>query len=168
MLLSLGEQERRTRGAIAVPSQSCLTCGNENSQGAAFCTVCGAGLSQGEPRTQAQYRQIGQLQHSGLGIASFVLSLISAALFSIYVAAYATPSLGQLDWGDNAIPLLLLLLLLLALVVSGVGSVIALALGVTELLRKQRSGLFAVLGTLFSVAVVLSLLSFVIVNLSFW
>jgi len=108
------------------------------------------------------------MAESGLGIASFTLSLVSVVLFSIWIAAYAVSSHWQTDWGENGILLPLLLLLLLALLASGVGSAVAFALGIAALLQKRRNRLFAILGTVFSASVALSVLTFVVVKLSFW
>lgn len=94
------------------------------------------------------------LAHSGVGIASFVLSLIAAfCLFGVVVAA----GIAQVRTPQGAaeptalyfvVGLLVLLFLLLAL--------IALLLGIAGLVQRQRRRVFAVLGTVFST---LSLLS---------
>jgi hypothetical protein len=149
---------------MTMPNQSRTACGHENPQGARFCVSCGTELSESQPWTRPQYQQVERLPHSGLGIASLVVGLVSAVLFSVYVAAYAVSNRGQFDPSGIAA----VLLLVLFLVESTVGSAVALALGIAALLQKQRSRLFAVLGVVFSAALALSVLSFVIVNFSFW
>lgn len=88
------------------------------------------------------------LAHSGIGIASFVLSLLAAAcLFGVVVAAGILQ--GQTASGSPdesalffVVGLFILLFMLLAL--------IALCLGIGGLLQRHRRKVFAMLGTLFS------------------
>jgi hypothetical protein len=150
---------------MTTTNQSCPSCGHENPQGADFCVSCRAVLSPNQRSTHPQCQQVERLPHSGLGIASFVVGLVSAVLFSVYIAAYAMSYRGQFDPGDGIV---VILLLVLFFVESAVGSVIALALSITALFQKQRNRLFAILGMVFSAAAALSVLSFVVMNFSYW
>lgn len=88
------------------------------------------------------------LKHSGLGIASFIISLISAALIFILMAIagvleVSTPGgMSEESAGAVLIGLFLILFLIVCLV--------ALGLGIGGLVQKERKKLFAILGTLFS------------------
>ena len=94
-----------------------------------------------------------ELKHSGLGIASFVSSIAAAVLIFIMVMAagfmeLSTP--GGID-EESAEALLIGLLLFTFMGLT----LVAFGLGVGGLFQAQRKKVFAVLGTVFSVLVLL-------------
>lgn len=93
------------------------------------------------------------LKHSGLGIASFVTSIVSGILmFALFVIAgvvqASTP--GGMD-EQSPIAVVVGLGLFAFLFVA----LVALGLGIGGLLQKERRKLFAILGTVISAATVL-------------
>lgn len=87
------------------------------------------------------------LPHSGLGIASFIISLVAGVgllvIFGIAGVAEAQPN--GLDEESLMAGVLGLLMLLAAL-----AQIVALALGIAGLVQAGRSKLFGVLGTVFA------------------
>ena len=87
------------------------------------------------------------LPHSGLGITSFIISLVAGvgllALFGIAGVAEAQPN--GLDEESHMAGVLGLLMLLTAL-----AQIVALGLGIAGLVQAGRSKLFSVLGTVFA------------------
>jgi hypothetical protein len=132
----------------AVPNQSCPSCGDENPQGAGFCVSCGAAVSESQPWTQPQYQQVGRPPYSRLGIVSFVLFLVSIALFLIALAA--TPFVMNNAGWELGILIQTSAALLMA----------ALVLGIIGLFQKQRNRIFAVLGAVLSGGVIALVLVF--------
>jgi len=90
-------------------------------------------------------------KYSGLGIASFIISVVSG--FSIFVLMIvagflqATTPGGMHEKSAAAVIVGLFLLAFLAITVAGLG------LGVGGLFQKNRKKIFAVLGTVFSSAI---------------
>lgn len=87
-------------------------------------------------------------KHSGLGISSFVLSLVvGLATFALFTAGAvlqnATPG-GVHEESPEAIVLGLLLMVTLA------GCLVSFALGVAGLFQENRNRTFAILGTILS------------------
>jgi hypothetical protein len=94
-----------------------------------------------------------QHRHSGLGIASFILSLAGGVLLFllIVVAGYAEMSTpGGLDESAPST-----MLLGLAILGAGVLEVVAVALGIAGLLQRDRRTLFAILGLVCAVGTLL-------------
>lgn len=103
-------------------------------------------------------------QHSGLGVASFVVSIIAG--FSIFVliviaGLMETSTPGGLD--ENSIEAVLVGLLLIAFV--GL-ALVALVLGIVGLVQKQRKKIFALLGTVFSGVSILCTIVLIAIGLS--
>ncbi|MBC7966275.1 MAG: hypothetical protein H7Z17_10165 [Fuerstia sp.] len=95
-----------------------------------------------------------ELKHSGVGIASFVLSLLSGiCLFALFaVAGYMeSQSPGGMNEEDPTT-----MLLGLALIAAGMGQFLAFILGAVGLFQPNRKKIFAVLGTIFSLLAVLA------------
>lgn len=95
-----------------------------------------------------------ELKHSGVGIASFVLSLLSGvSLFALFgVAAYmASQSPGGMSEDDPTA-----MLLGFALIGAGMAQFLAVILGVVGLFQANRKKIFAILGTIFSLLAILS------------
>jgi hypothetical protein len=89
-------------------------------------------------------------KHSGLGIASFIISIVAGiSMFLIFVAAgvmeVSSPN-GIDEKSAGAIVLGLFIIVAIG------ASLIALGIGIAGLLQKERKKIFAVLGTVFSTA----------------
>lgn len=101
------------------------------------------------------------LKHSGLGIASFVLALLSGLMIVVVVVIAgvieaSTPG-GMDEQSGEAIAIGLSLFAFLG------GALVSLGLGVAGLIQGGRKKLFAVLGTVFSgLALLFTLALFVI------
>jgi len=102
-------------------------------------------------------------KHSGLGIASFIISCVSGiAMFSIFVAAglmQAAP--GGIDERSSSA------------VVLGLGifafigmTLVALGIGIAGLAQKERKKLFAVLGVVFSVTTIVCTAGLMLIGLA--
>lgn len=92
-------------------------------------------------------------KHSGLGIASFIISLVAglAILIAIVIAGIMeanTP--GGID--ENSPEAILLGLVLIGMMFL---DLVALGLGIGALFQRDRKKIFAILGTIFSGVVVL-------------
>lgn len=94
-----------------------------------------------------------QLKHSGIGIASFVISIISGfVLFVLFgIAGFmevSTPG-GIDEESAGAIIVGLFLIFFWGI------AVVALGLGIAGLIQKRRKKIFAILGTVFAAATLL-------------
>lgn len=88
------------------------------------------------------------LKHSGLGIASFVLSiLVGLSIFASLVAAVIAAESGGAEFSDDSGASMILGLAVMGLLLL---DLLALALGIGGLLQANRQKVFAILGTLFS------------------
>jgi len=97
----------------------------------------------------------GELRQSGLGIASFIISLLGGfALFGLVCAAtyLEMTQPGGLDEDSGEMVILVLLLL-----GGGFAELIALGLGIAALFQTDRKRTLAVLGIVFAVAALLGL-----------
>lgn len=99
--------------------------------------------------------------HSGMGIASFVISLIAGAglLILVGIAGVADSRPGGLDEESLMAGMLGLLMLLAAL-----AQMVALGLGIAGLVQTGRSKLFGVLGTVFASTALLGSLLLILVG----
>lgn len=89
-----------------------------------------------------------QIRHSGLGIASFILSLGGGVLMFLLivlagVAELSTP--GGMDEGAPAT-----VMIGLGIIGAGLVELVALALGVAGVLQRDRRRVLAILGLVFS------------------
>lgn len=104
------------------------------------------------------------LRHSGPGIASFIVSLVSGGvLFVIFVIAgvmEATTPGGIDETSVEAIAIGLAMFAFLGL------SLAAFVLGVCGLLQRERNKLFAILGTVFSAVALLGTVALIGVGLA--
>lgn len=93
------------------------------------------------------YKVIPTQPHSGLGIASFIISMAAGAALVILlvIAGVLGSQSGGMDEESAGAIVLGLLLTLTAL-----GHVLALGLGIAALVQAGRSKLFGVLGTVFA------------------
>ena len=84
-------------------------------------------------------------KHSGLGIASFILSVIGAlATFAAFVAAGV---MGQNGGADNKVTMMVVGLLIVGLIVA---NLVVAGIGIAGWLQKDRKKVFAILGTILS------------------
>ena len=103
-------------------------------------------------------------KHSGLGIASFVTSIVSGLfIFLLIVVAgvmeVSTP--GGID--EESATAVIVGLFIFAFLGS---SLVALGLGIAGLLQKDRKKIFAILGTIFSAVAFLGTLFIMILGLA--
>ena len=102
--------------------------------------------------------------HSGLGIASFVVSIVAGILLFLVIAVVGLMELstpGGLEEDSAEI------LLIGVLAIAGVGAaLLGLGLGVAGLLQKGRDTTFAVLGSVFSFAGIMGMIFLVLLGLT--
>lgn len=103
-------------------------------------------------------------KHSGLGIASFVTSIVSGILIFILVVIasvmYASTPNGIDEKSAGAVVVGLCLFAFMF------ATLVALGLGIGGLLQKDRKRIFALLGTIFSAVTILGTVSIFLVGLS--
>ena len=99
------------------------------------------------------------LKHSGLGIAAFILSILSTllifALVTIAGVLEATTPGGIDETSLEAIIVGMLIFAFIGLALVGLG------LGIGGLVQKQRKKIFAILGTIFSSVTILATLALI-------
>jgi hypothetical protein len=94
-----------------------------------------------------------ELKHSGVGIASFLICLLSGVsllvLFGIagYMGSQSPEGINEEDTATMVLGLML--------IGAGLGQLMALLLGVVSLFQSNRKKLFGILGTVFSLLAVL-------------
>jgi uncharacterized membrane protein len=103
-------------------------------------------------------------KHSGLGIVSFITSIVSGILiFLLIVIAGAmevsTPG-GMDEESAGAMMVGLFLFVFLG------ASLVALGLGIAGLLQKDRKKIFAILGTIFSAVTIVGMIFIVMLGLA--
>ena len=87
-------------------------------------------------------------KHSGIGIASFIISIISGVLIFMLVVI-ATIIEGSTPGGMNEDSIGAIIIGLFVFLFLGM-ALVALALGIVGILQKGRKKIFAILGTVFS------------------
>lgn len=103
-------------------------------------------------------------RHSSLGIASFITSIASGFLifFAFVIAGVMSMSSPEVMDEESASAIILGLCLFGSLLVS----LVALGLGISGLLQKDRRQIFAVLGTVFSVVMIAGTFLLVLLGLA--
>jgi hypothetical protein len=92
-------------------------------------------------------------KHSGLGIASFILSLLVGLLMFVAIGVVAVmATINQQDVADDSVEAIMLGMIIFGLLFV---DFIALVLGIAGLCQTNRQRLFAGLGTFFSLAIVI-------------
>lgn len=89
-----------------------------------------------------------ELKHSGIGITSFIMSLVMALIAFIVViiaGVLETSSAGGMD--ESAVGTMVVGFLIIGCILV---QLVALGLGIAGLIQKNRKKIFAVLGTVFS------------------
>ncbi|MDR2081386.1 MAG: hypothetical protein LBP54_05815 [Campylobacteraceae bacterium] len=100
-----------------------------------------------------------ELKHSGLGIASFILSVINiVSIFVLFVIAGALNVSGEEDEATDVIIGAFFLFFMLTTIIS-------IGLGIAGLVVKDRKRMFAALGLIFSVVIFLLSIFLIIVGL---
>lgn len=98
-------------------------------------------------------------KHSGLGIASFVLSIVSLVLiFGLLIVAGVLEATTPGGMDEESVEAIVVGLLLFAFIGT---ALIATGLGIAGLCQKQRKKIFAILGTIFSLVTVVSTVSLI-------
>ncbi|MDF2923720.1 MAG: hypothetical protein K0R57_2634 [Paenibacillaceae bacterium] len=114
-------------------------------------------------------------KQSGLGIASFTISLAMGALFIVLVVVFIAKIAGTIDLYDttynpedvaaeieNMPELAVIPFLMLG---SVIGTLVGLVLGIVGLFQKERKKVFAILGTVFNGLAVATVGFFVLIGL---
>lgn len=100
-----------------------------------------------------------EAKHSGLGIASFVLSIVSLVLiFGLLIVAGVLEATTPGGMNEESVEAIVVGLLLFAFIGT---ALIATGLGIAGLCQKQRKKIFAILGTIFSLVTVVSTVSLI-------
>lgn len=102
------------------------------------------------------------LKHSGLGLASFVLSVVTAgAMFVVFLIA-GVVAVSQPGGLDEKSPVAVIIgLFLVGLIVM---ELIALGLGISGFLQRQRKVVFAVLGTVISAITIFGTIALIVIG----
>ncbi len=100
-------------------------------------------------------------KHTGLGIASFIISILSGILMFITVMTAGIIELsnpGGIAEAESAMVIGVFLLLFFA------SSLVAFGLGIGGLFQKERKKIFAILGTVFSAVTVIGVIFLFIIG----
>ncbi|MCT8285606.1 hypothetical protein NYQ43_07845 [Xanthomonas translucens pv. translucens] len=101
--------------------------------------------------------------YSGLGIASFAVSLIAAVLTLVLVGICAALVYSQPDSLDDDSPLAMLVGM--AMMVGIVAELAAAALGIGSLFQRDRRKLYGVLGLIFAIAPLVGVAALIVFGL---
>ncbi len=89
-----------------------------------------------------------ELKYSGMGIASFIISLVgSVGMFVLFASAGAMETSRPGGMDENSAQAVVLGLLTIGMLFV---NMVGLGLGIAGLFQKERKKLFAILGTIFS------------------
>ncbi len=105
-----------------------------------------------------------ELKHSGMGIASFIISIIgSVSMFVLFALAGAMEASkpGGMDERSTQVVVLGLLIIIILF-----ANLVAVGLGVAGLFQKERKKVFAILGTIFSGITVILTVALLIIGLT--
>jgi hypothetical protein len=89
-----------------------------------------------------------QQQHSGLGIASFTVSLVSSLLMLVLFVYAGMIALASPEGIDEQAPEVIALGF--AIILCGMGLLVALGLGIASLCQNSPKNIFGILGVIFS------------------
>ncbi len=105
-----------------------------------------------------------ELKHSGLGITSFITSLVSGVLlFILFAVAGVLQASTPGGMNEESASAVLIGLFLFAFLFV---ALVALGLGIAGLLQKDRKKVFAVLGTIFSGVTIVGTLFVMMIGLA--
>jgi len=96
-------------------------------------------------------------KHSGRGIASFITSVVSGLMLLVFFAA----TRGGVEGGSEEAKMVVF-----ALLAFFITSLIGLGLGIAGLFQIKRKKVFAILGTVISIAVIVGMTSMIMWGLS--
>jgi hypothetical protein len=102
-------------------------------------------------------------KHSGLGIASFITSIVSGILIFLLIViagAMEVSTPGGMDEKSAGAMMVGLFFVFLG------ASLVALGLGIAGLLQKDRKKIFAILGTIFSAVTIVGMIFIVMLGLA--
>ena len=106
-----------------------------------------------EPTVQPFAEELPPLKHSGLGMASFVISIAqSIGTFVIFVAAGITGAGAEKSGKNTEVAFMVIGFLIIGAIFI---HLVGLALGIAGAVQKQRKKLFAVLGLVFNALAVI-------------
>lgn len=101
-------------------------------------------------------------KHSGIGIASFITSVITGVLMFLLIAGAAVLGAATPGGLSSSQPVTVLVgILIIALLFI---SLVSLGLGIGGLFQKSRKKLFAILGTIFSISICLGTFGLIIIG----
>jgi hypothetical protein len=104
-----------------------------------------------------------QQKHSGLGIVSFISSLISGALLFVIIAIAGVMEVSNPDGVDEESPVVIFLgLCMFAFLFA---ALVAMVLGIGALFQRDRNKIFAVLGAVFSACAFFGTLLLILIGL---
>jgi hypothetical protein len=115
------------------------------------------------PVEQIMYVTEPQRKHSGLGIASFIISIVVGIAVFVMIVVAAVAESASPDGVDEESPVAIILglgLLMLLLL-----DFLALGLGIGGICQKGRKKVFSVLGTIFSCTTILGTIALLVIGL---
>lgn len=102
-------------------------------------------------------------KNSGLGIASFIISILAGlSIVAIIVAAGILEMSTPGGMGEDSVEAAIVGMLIIAMIFV---SMLALGLGIAGLVQKNRKKIFAVLGTIFSALSCMGTIAVVVIGL---
>ncbi len=105
-----------------------------------------------------------ELKHSGLGIASFCISIAAGVfIFFTFVIAGAIEATTPGGMDEESVTAVLVGLALITFLFA---SLVSLGLGIGGLFQKERKKVFAILGTIFSGAIILVTAALIAIGLA--
>ncbi len=113
---------------------------------------------------QTEGREMESYKHSGLGIASFTISIVSGVFIFLILAILGVMEATTPGGIDEESPVTFFIGLLLLTFIGA--SFLAFGLGMGGLAQKERKKIFAVLGTVLAAAPVIITLFFMVLGLA--
>lgn len=136
--------------------KKCSYCGTEYSDDAVICPTDRTPLDPAQPAPAKG--------HSGLGIASFVASIVVGGLMLVVLVA-ATLLSAHRHPGERTYPGQTLVGLLIILLTAA--DAVAAGLGIAALFQKGKNRLFGILGLTFSGATIVGVVGLIIIGLMY-
>lgn len=105
-----------------------------------------------------------ELKHSGLGIASFIVSIAAGVcIFFTFVIAGAIEATTPGGMNEESVTAIIIGLLLVIFLFA---TLVSLGLGIGGLFQKQRKKIFAILGTVFSATITLGTVALIALGMA--
>ena len=103
------------------------------------------------------------VKHSGLGVASFVLSVLIGALdFAVFVIAGVVETSTPGGMNEESLVAVVIGLLIIGSLFANVGGI---GLGIAGIIQKNRQKVFSILGVAFHTLIILGMVGLLIVGL---